>query len=1301
MRWLINIYTGLFIYFLPVFSQSWHIVNSPTHQNLARLDMVSPKLGWAVSYDGLILRYNGNSWEISDSLNHIEETSSPRGDSLGGNSYPWGDIYTIRMTGSNRGWIAINNIDNRYYHLIEYDGQSWRYRADAFPLKIRALDFWNNRQGIAVGEGGAFEYRGQQWLVEPLPISLDFRAVKFVSADQIFIAGENGAVLQKTQYWAVLKSPTSALLRDMDFISPDEGWFVGNGGTILHYKSGELFSTTSPTTLDIWAIDMLSENSGFAVGKSGLILQYNGDTWQQIEALTQADLHDIEMVDKKNGWIVAGRGVILQYGKNPLAEIKQDPHRFLFQDQVYLGTRHLMDLIDDVQGVTVADFNNDHLPDIYFTCLRSLNHLLLNRGKGYYSDFTIESGTGGDIESRVGKRKTESGSLAADFDRDGDTDIFLAGKRGTTRLLANNGKAAFEDKSTLAGLPENLNITAGSLADVNEDGYPDLILADEFAGLRLFLNQKYNRFQEAYLDSLALPKTGIRALAVTDFNGDHHTDIAIFFQQSSPAVLFNNGNARWQKDNRPFLATSISNFVSAACVADFNNDGANDLFLCSENGQDALLLYNPNTQQFSDASNIWGVRREGRSYSAAAGDYDLDGDTDLFVSRIGADFLYRNENHQRFTEIASTSMYSKSGYLSGYNTGAANADIDADGDLDLIVGNFDYWSSLLENTRNGSNYITLDLRGVEDTREALGAKIWVWPSQTAYSPEALVAFRELNPSTGLFSQNWSVTHIGLGNHQPVNIRIRFLNGQEEVLENIVPGTDLVIHQSNPSVQLAYGTGRAILQFLNIPFIPFELFKFFIFMIVIILSVRFIENRYQWRPTHIVIYSLVLVAIYTTLAFVLPRSNGILYHTLPFGMILFTLAALISVNEPIRKTNLRQKQIQEKLHQASNALSRIDAVEEAIDIAVKTLHLILPYRFLVLYTYHANGTYFLCKKAINIQLQTAHRKVTLTSQQIVRLQQANSPAGQNELPQFWPALPAFKEKDILLFPLKQENEIFGILILSPKAPEFTLDQQTISTIDYLFLQLTITMKNIRIVREMRDQETLAAIGTFSSGIIHNLKNPVDGLRMMIEVLYHDTPPDGARYEYIRELYLGVLKLKETLLQSFDVVHQPGSLGETAAINDLIREIDTYFTQLNYPALRLELDENIHAVNGNQPQLKLALENIIENALEASGFLQPVTVRTSLNTRENVIEIDIIDNGSGIPVEHLDKIFDMFYSTRGKNRGLGLTITRNIIKNHNGFIRMNSEVEIGTHFTIILPAEIGEEKTKLFDMAERQL
>ncbi len=1268
---------NLFFLAPPVFCQSWEITDSPTHQNLARLDMLSSSIGWAVSYDGLILQYDGQQWSISDSLRNLKANFLPKADSvtIDASDDP-GDIYTICMIDSSFGWMAVNNVKNRRFSLIEFKNSRWQPTPHYFPIKFRAIDFTDQQFGIAIGDGGGFQFHDGEWKILRLPVSSDFRAVQILSPNQIFICGRRGMVLQKNKKWTVVESPTSVIIRDLDFISPNEGWLVGNNGTILHYENGHIKEEITPTQSHLWAVDMVSADYGFAVGKDGVILIYNGQNWQHFPSPTIADLHDIEMIGEDNGWIVGAWGTLLKF--DPVADSKMQKQRyFLFHDQVHHQSHTLMDRIDDVQGVTFADFNNDGSPDIYLTCYHNLNHLLLNQGKGYYIDYVIESGTGGNVETRMGKSKYEIGSLAADFDRDGDTDLLLAGKQGTTVLFVNNGSAVFRDMTLRSNLPDDLDLQDGALADINEDGYPDLILADEREGLRIFINCKYNRFKEMVLDSVPLPTTRIRAVAVADFNNDRHQDIIAFYHPSIPVVLLNDGNGGLTLETDYFGSQKIASFVNSITIADFNNDAHNDLFLCSETGEDALYLWQQDSGIFVNQAKEWNVRQEGRSYSGVAGDFDLDGDQDLFVSRFGQDFLYRNVQCNHFQECSGSEIYSKVGYLSGYNTGAATADIDDDGDLDLVVGNFEYWSSLLQNATNDSGFISLNIVGTFDTHEALGAKIWVY---SAGSKNTLLAYREIIPSNALFSQNWSGGHVGIGNHEQVDVEIVFLNGSKKRLVNVDAGSFIHVRQSSRMMRNVVNIGRKVLQFVHIPQVPRETVKLLLFLALIFISVRFVEKRYQWRPIYIALYVLIVMILYGSLTFFSTRLGGIVYHAMPFAIIFFTVAILISINEQIRKSTMRQTQLQKNIQQASVDLSKINLSEKALSIVVRTLKLIYPYRYFKMYLYFPNGNFFLCKKTDGVSVNNFSRTLTIDFKRVQHLVRVKSPLSHHTFTTIVGELDISDEQS-LIFPLVKKNDIQGIAILGLHPAQPDLDPQTTNIVQYLFLQLTVTLANIRISKEMQDQEKLAAIGSFAGSIIHNLKNPVDGLRMIIEILEINIPLTDPRNEYIRELKNGILNLKKILLQTLDITNQSDQSRENLCPNDLVNSVIENLGT-NGSLIRPELRINGIEIKGNKSRLIQALENLIQNALEASNYQKPVIVRTATEANEYV-HIDIIDQGAGIAEKEFENIFTIFYSTHESGRGLGLPITQGIIKNHNGYITVESEKGKGSRFTVVLP------------------
>jgi signal transduction histidine kinase len=244
-------------------------------------------------------------------------------------------------------------------------------------------------------------------------------------------------------------------------------------------------------------------------------------------------------------------------------------------------------------------------------------------------------------------------------------------------------------------------------------------------------------------------------------------------------------------------------------------------------------------------------------------------------------------------------------------------------------------------------------------------------------------------------------------------------------------------------------------------------------------------------------------------------------------------------------------------------------------------------------------------------------------------------------------------------------------------------QNVDTIKYLLLQLSIALDNKRIIQNLKEQENIAAIGSFASGIIHNLKNPIDGLRMIIEILRNDVEDNDPRKEYIDELYSGIIELKERLIHTFDFINHGDDMIEEVSVGSVIEKILENYDHSNYSPFELQIEEGEYIIKGDEEQLTFAFENIIQNAVEASDLTKPIRIILNRSSNKEMIVIRVLDEGKGIPDKDLDKIFNMFYSTRGKSRGLGLTLTRNIVKNHNGFINVVSQEHEGTEFKIVLP------------------
>lgn len=1271
----------LFHMFCVLRAQTWQFDASPTRQNLARLDLVSEKEGWAVSYDGLLLHFDGKKWQVMTSIDksqlHISETNT---DILPVNGKKFGDIYTIRAASENSIWLAINNADKHNYLLVHFDPQNQTFSSQSFPVKFRSFDFWQESTGAAVGENGGYLFENGLWTQLQLPVSTDFRCAKFVGKDKFYLCGEDGIVLAwSNSNVKIIETPQTSTFRDMDFISENEGWIVGNGAMILHYKDGELEEEIAESTNNLWAVDMLSAESGFAVGENGTILQYNGAFWDIVPLNTDIDLHDIEMLNSHAGYIVGGRGAILKYGMKP--DKNSDEHTFLFSDQVHIGSENLMDRITDVYGVTVADFNGDNRPDAYVTGYKSLNHLLINQGQGYYQNKVIESGTGGNVETRIGKEKYEFGSIAADFDRDGDTDLFLGGRNKTSTYFINNGAAVFTSNPASLN-SDNFHIIDGAVGDLNEDGYPDFALADAQQGLRIQINQKYNRFEEQNLNALGLPATGIRAVKIGDLNGDFHQDILVVYQNQTPIFLFNDGSASWSKNAETFIVGECSGFVNSITIADLNIDGYNDFFLCTQDGSDGLFIFNPRDKKFYNETQNWGLLKGGRSYSAVSADFDLNGYPDLYITKYGTDQLYLNDPGLRFNETTDELIYAKAGYISDYSTGAALDDIENNGSYDIIVGNAEYWSSLLQNQQVKKSYIQLKLIGIEDTREALGARIWVWNAHARHLKENLIAHQEVILSTGLFSQNINLFNIGLGVAENVDIRIRFLNGDVVEFANIVSGSSLEIYQADWLKRQAYAIARTGLQFLHSPKRLLQILRFLFFLLLIFVAIRFLEKRYSWRFAHATIFA--VTSIFTYVFFM--SATGLFYEFLPFAMLASFLGFLMVINEPLYKTNRFRHQKKQAIQEATVELSMAKHVNDAFNTACRALAVVQPYKLCVLYVYNNVGNYFI-QKAQSGAIES-HFPSRLFPDRLNVERLVDTSVMDAKDTSFFQAEEFVLPKSTQLYPLVRKNIPLGILFLQAKESQNSSDSENIVDIKNLFLQLSIALDNIRINDSLREQENIAAIGTYSGGIIHNLKNPIEGLRLIVEILKKESKEDNPHQEYIDELSNGIAELKQRLLRSVEMIHINREMRETVDINTVLKKLVKNYANFHYADFELSLSEGELNVAGDSIKLEFVFENILQNAIEASKKAQSIQIKTS-QAQNNMVLIEINDHGCGIDDVNFEKVFELFYSTRGKSRGLGLTLTKNIIKNHNGYIDLYSKKNEGTQFKIFLP--IQTEKT----------
>lgn len=243
---------------------------------------------------------------------------------------------------------------------------------------------------------------------------------------------------------------------------------------------------------------------------------------------------------------------------------------------------------------------------------------------------------------------------------------------------------------------------------------------------------------------------------------------------------------------------------------------------------------------------------------------------------------------------------------------------------------------------------------------------------------------------------------------------------------------------------------------------------------------------------------------------------------------------------------------------------------------------------------------------------------------------------------------------------------------------------------IFTDLRPRLKMEREIQEIQQallqSEKLAAMGRLTSQIAHELNNPIYGIMNTLELLKTEIPPENRRRRILDLALSETHRLSEMLRNMLSFSKPEEEQRRPVNLNELLEGIllivDKQMQEANIK-VKTYLDEKIPLVMASTNQLRQVFLNMFKNAKEAMPKGGTLTVGTG-RERDRVL-IHIRDTGVGIPEELKNKIFEAFFTTKQKVKGvgLGLSVCYGIIKSHGGEIRVESEEGKGTHFTISLP------------------
>lgn len=221
-------------------------------------------------------------------------------------------------------------------------------------------------------------------------------------------------------------------------------------------------------------------------------------------------------------------------------------------------------------------------------------------------------------------------------------------------------------------------------------------------------------------------------------------------------------------------------------------------------------------------------------------------------------------------------------------------------------------------------------------------------------------------------------------------------------------------------------------------------------------------------------------------------------------------------------------------------------------------------------------------------------------------------------------------------------------------------------------------------ELLRNEKLAAIGALAAGVAHEINNPAAIIRGNVEILLMELQTQDAGREETQEILRQTERISRITQDMLSLAREQKFVPEPVQVNRIIEEVLAqvrHHEPMQQVRVNLELDENLPSVIGDSERLRQVLTNILVNALQSmkgKGILQ---VRS--HTQDNYAELYFADTGPGIAPEHLERIFNPFFTTKKRGTGLGLSVSQSILQSMGGTIEARSEPGEGASFCIRLP------------------
>ncbi|MEO0897772.1 MAG: FG-GAP-like repeat-containing protein [Bacteroidota bacterium] len=438
---------------------------------------------------------------------------------------------------------------------------------------------------------------------------------------------------------------------------------------------------------------------------------------------------------------------------------------------------HLTGTNNSQLGLALGDYNGDGLLDIFMGSYDSGEPDLLYANNGDRSFSLVDTGA---IASNIG---SSVGGSWGDMDNDGDLDLFVSRIGEANVLYKNLGRGRFEEMEVEEIYRFNGHCYNASWIDYDNNGLLDIYVSDFLSNRPniLFRNMGDGEFDRI---ETALPGNGSTIGAGwCDYDNDGDMDLFAPNGNGEDNFLYrNNGNGRFVRVNTGEIVNDGGNSAGCSWV-DYDNDGDFDLYVTNSERQANFLYQNNGDGTFTRITEGAIANDQDRSQGSTWGDFDNDGDLDLYVTNSSEETrrLYMNNGDGTFNSDV-VEPVTRDG---SFSLGTATGDLDNDGDLDVLVANhFENPNQYYTNNGNENNWIQVRLVGTNSNRLGIGAQIRL---KSSINGETVRQMRQVTGQSGggANAQNPLIAHFGLGDASVVDtIEVRWPSGYRQFVSNI-------------------------------------------------------------------------------------------------------------------------------------------------------------------------------------------------------------------------------------------------------------------------------------------------------------------------------------------------------------------------------------------------------------------------------------------------------------------------------------------------------------------------------------